>query len=176
MLSQQLRDARDLVVPPWAVPPYASKQNGGYNASISVQTRGGGTAASVAVPRRSARIAGTAGGNQAVSTHEDDGASSRSPPRPAHSRSPSCQGSPQSQSAASPLPCSSPKSLLPAPRQSESSLPRKPPVPTPSFSSSYSFSQLSRSYSSLLSRLSSLLPNSVRQLREKREQTVFRRV
>ena len=103
MLSQQLRDARDLVVPPWAVPPYASKQNGGYNASISVQTRGGGTAASVAVPRRSAsccwrqpgcfyspprasplsaRIAGTAGGNQAVSTHEDDG--------PAHSRSPSC--------------------------------------------------------------------------------------
>ena len=78
MLSQQLRDARDLVVPPWAVPPYASKQNGGYNASISVQTRGGGTAASVAVPRRSARIAGTAGGNQAVSTHEDDGASSRS--------------------------------------------------------------------------------------------------
>ena len=33
MLSQQLRDARDLVVPPWAVP--ASKQNGGYNASIS---------------------------------------------------------------------------------------------------------------------------------------------
>ena len=91
---------------------------------------GGGTAASVAVPRRSARIAGTAGGNQTVSTHEDDGASSRSPPRPAHSRSPSCQGSPQSQSAASPLPCSSPKSLLPAPRQSESSLPWKPPVPS----------------------------------------------
>ena len=92
--------------------------------------RGGGTAASVAVPRRSARIAGTAGGNQAVSTHEEDGASSRSPPRPAHSRSPSCQGSPQSQSAASPLPCSSPKSLLPAPRQSESSLPLKPPMPS----------------------------------------------
>ena len=74
---------------------------------------GGGTAASVAVPRRSARIAGTAGGNQAVSTNEEDGASPRSPPRPANSRSLSCQGSPQSQSAASPLPCSSPKPLLP---------------------------------------------------------------
>ena len=48
----------------------------------------------------------------------------------AHSQSPSCQGSPQSQSAASPLPCSSPKSLLPAPCQSESSLPRKPPMPS----------------------------------------------
>ena len=50
---------------------------------VLMLVRGGGTAASVAVPRRSARIAGTAGGNQAVSTHEDDGASSRSPPRPA---------------------------------------------------------------------------------------------
>ena len=77
------------------------------------KSRGGGTAASVAVPRRSARIAGTAGGNQAVSTNEEDGASPRSPPRPANSRSLSCQGSPQSQSAASPLPCSSPKPLLP---------------------------------------------------------------
>ena len=55
------------------------------------KSRGGGTAASVAVPRRSAWIAGTASGNQAVSTHEEDGASSRSPHRPAHSRSPSCQ-------------------------------------------------------------------------------------
>ena len=61
------------------------------------KSRGGGTAASVAVPRRSARLAG---GNQdvhgRVSTHEDR-ASSRSPvPSFGHSRSPSCQCSPQS--------------------------------------------------------------------------------
>ena len=125
------------------------------------KSRGGGTAASVAVPRRSARIAGTAGSNQTVSTHEDDGASSRAPPRPAHSRSPSCQGSPQSQSAASPLPCSSPKSLLPAPRQSESSLPRKPPVPSrPPFLLP---TPLANSLVPIpvFSRVSSLLPNSV---------------
>ena len=141
----------------------AERQASSQSSASVPHSRGGGTAASVAVPRRSARIAGTAGGNQAVSTHEDDGASSRSPPRPAHSRSPSCQGSPQSQSAASPLPCSSPKSLLP-PRQSESSLPWKPPMLNrpASLSPSYSFiSQLSRSYSSLLSHLSSFLPNSV---------------
>ena len=108
----------------------AERQASSQSSASVPHSRGGGTAASVAVPRKSARVAGTAGGNQAVSTHEDDGASSRSPPRPAHSpRSPSCQGSPQSQSVASPLPCSSPKSLLP-PRQSESSLPRKQPMPS----------------------------------------------
>ena len=100
------------------------------------KSRGGGTAALVAVPRRSARLAG---GNQdvhgRVSTREDR-ASSRSPvPSFAHSRSPSCQGSPQSQHSTPPLACpsKSPQHVS-SPCQSESnSLPRKPHIRRPPF-------------------------------------------
>ena len=53
----------------------------------------------------------------------------------------------------SPIPCHEDPVLAIASEASHAKL--------PSFSSSYSFSQLSRSYSSLLSRLSSLLPDSV---------------
>ena len=100
-------------------------------------SRGGGTAASVTAPRRSARLAG---GNQDVhgrlSTHED-GASSRSSARPsfAHSRSPSCQGSPQSQLSTPPLgscPSKSPPHVSPC--QSVSNpLPRKQHMRRPPF-------------------------------------------
>ena len=97
--------------------------------------RGGVAAASVAASRRSARLAG---GNQDVhgrlSTHEDR-ASSRSPvPSFAHSRSPSCQGSPQSQHSTPPPSCPSKSPQHVSPCQSESnSLPRKPHMRRPPF-------------------------------------------
>ena len=103
--------------------------------SNMARTRGGGTAASVAAPRRSARLAG---GNQDVhgrlSTHED-GASSRSPvPSFAHSWSPRCQGSPQSQHSTPPLSCLSKSPQRVSPCQPESnSLPRKPHMRHPPF-------------------------------------------
>ena len=110
------------------------------------KSRGGGTAALVAVPRRSARLAG---GNQdvhgRVSTHVD-GASSRSPvPSCAHSRSPSCQGSPQRsptcqgspqshRHSTPPFSCPSKSPYHVSPSQSESnSLPRKPHMRRPPF-------------------------------------------
>ena len=101
------------------------------------KSRGGGTAALVAVPRRSARLAG---GNQdvhgRVSTREDR-ASSRSPvpvPSFAHSRSPSCQCSPQSQHSTPPFSCPSKSPHHVSPCQSESnSMPRKPHMRRPPF-------------------------------------------
>ena len=117
----------------------------GHSCGKSRGSRGGGTAASVAAPRRSARLAG---GNQdvhgRVSTHED-GASSRSPvPSFAHSRSPSCQGSPQrspscqgspqSHHSTPPFSCPSKSPYHVSPCQSESnSLPRKPHMRRPLF-------------------------------------------
>lgn len=111
--------------------------------------RGGCTAGSVTVPRRSSRIAKTVSGDQTAHVHHGEAhEASSSPPRCSHTNSPSSQGSPQhsssadrgqeslnlshSESAASPLPCSSPKSPVP-PRQFEPFLPKRPPMSRPPF-------------------------------------------
>ena len=132
----------------------------GPNARGKSRCPGGGTAASVAVPRRTG-IAGTAGGNQAVSTLEDDGASSRSPPRPAHSRSPSCRAHSKVSLLLRLSPVHLPTAVITTFSLSLPCLGSHPCLVALAFSSSYSISKLSRSFSGLLSRLSSLLPNSV---------------
>ena len=96
------------------------------------RSRGGGTAALVAVPRRSARLAG---GNKEVHGTYEESASSRSPaPSLARSRSPSCQGSPQSQRSTTSLSCPSKSPQRVSPCLSESnSMPRKPHMRRPPF-------------------------------------------
>ena len=96
------------------------------------RSRGGGTAALVAVPRRSARLAG---GNKEVHGTHEESASSRSPaPSLARSRSPSCQGSPQSQRSTTSLSCPSKSLQRVSPCLSESnSLSRKPHMRRPPF-------------------------------------------
>ena len=95
----------------------------------------GCTAGSVTAPRRSSRLTKTVSGDQTAHVHHGEAhEASSSPPRSSHTSPRSSQGSPQhsssvnrdldspnlsqSQSAASPLPSSPPKSPVP-PRQSE---------------------------------------------------------